>query len=162
MDRHPGLPAFPGGPRGDLSRRPDQGPRPVLGVRPGPCRIAVGPGQSIALQAGPPHRSTGRAMLPLARPGSIRRTVRSVPFPDRRRWPGKARRPARIEREDRRGNGGLESPGARCPSDGRRGPGVKEYPVFVPYGAEHLGAVVTLPEAEPAGLVLLVTGTGAP
>jgi alpha/beta superfamily hydrolase len=37
-----------------------------------------------------------------------------------------------------------------------------EHPVFVPHGDEHIGAVVTLPDGEPRGLVLLLTGTGAP
>jgi dienelactone hydrolase len=39
---------------------------------------------------------------------------------------------------------------------------VREFPVFVPHAGEHLGAVVTVPDEDPAGLVLLTTGTGAP
>jgi pimeloyl-ACP methyl ester carboxylesterase len=39
---------------------------------------------------------------------------------------------------------------------------MRQFPVFVPYGEDFLSAVVTLPEEEPAGLVLLATGTGAP
>jgi pimeloyl-ACP methyl ester carboxylesterase len=39
---------------------------------------------------------------------------------------------------------------------------VKEYPVFVPYEGEHLGATITVPDDEPQGVVLLLTGTGAP
>jgi len=39
---------------------------------------------------------------------------------------------------------------------------VNEYPVFVPYRNEHLSAVVTVPDARPAALALLLSGTGAP
>lgn len=39
---------------------------------------------------------------------------------------------------------------------------MREFPVFVPYDREHLAGVVTLPDEEPEGLVLLATGTGAP
>jgi dienelactone hydrolase len=39
---------------------------------------------------------------------------------------------------------------------------MREFPVFVPHGPEHLAAVVTVPDGPPRGLVLLVTGTGAP
>jgi alpha/beta superfamily hydrolase len=39
---------------------------------------------------------------------------------------------------------------------------VKEYSVFIPYDREHLAAVITVPEQDPTGLVLLTTGTGAP
>ena len=39
---------------------------------------------------------------------------------------------------------------------------MREFPVFVPHGGEHLGAVVTVPDDDPAGLVLMTTGTGAP
>jgi dienelactone hydrolase len=39
---------------------------------------------------------------------------------------------------------------------------MREFPIFVPYGGEHLAAVVTLPDDDPSGLVLLATGTGAP
>jgi pimeloyl-ACP methyl ester carboxylesterase len=39
---------------------------------------------------------------------------------------------------------------------------VREYPVFVPLDGEHLGATITVPDVEPRGLVLLLTGTGAP
>lgn len=38
---------------------------------------------------------------------------------------------------------------------------MKEFPVFVPDGADHFGAVITVPDSEPKGLVLLLTGTGA-
>jgi pimeloyl-ACP methyl ester carboxylesterase len=38
---------------------------------------------------------------------------------------------------------------------------VNEFPVFIPAEGEHLAAVITTPE-EPAGLVLLLTGLGAP
>ena len=36
----------------------------------------------------------------------------------------------------------------------------REFPVFVPFGREHLAAVVTVPEAAPRGLTLLMTGAG--
>jgi dienelactone hydrolase len=39
---------------------------------------------------------------------------------------------------------------------------MKEYPVFVPFGDEHLAAVVAVPDEPVDGLVLLTTGTGAP
>jgi pimeloyl-ACP methyl ester carboxylesterase len=39
--------------------------------------------------------------------------------------------------------------------------GIREFPVFLPAQGEHLAAVVTTPE-EPRGLVLLLTGLGAP
>jgi pimeloyl-ACP methyl ester carboxylesterase len=39
---------------------------------------------------------------------------------------------------------------------------VKEYPVFVPYQGEHLAATLTVPDADPQALVLLLAGTGAP
>jgi len=39
--------------------------------------------------------------------------------------------------------------------------GVREFPVFVPAEGEHLAAVVTTPE-QPIGVVLLLTGLGAP
>jgi pimeloyl-ACP methyl ester carboxylesterase len=39
---------------------------------------------------------------------------------------------------------------------------MKEYPVFVPFEGEALASVVTVPDGDPQGLVLLVTGTGAP
>ncbi len=39
---------------------------------------------------------------------------------------------------------------------------MREFPVFVPYGREHVAAVVTVPEGEPRGLVVLATGLGAP
>jgi pimeloyl-ACP methyl ester carboxylesterase len=39
---------------------------------------------------------------------------------------------------------------------------VREFPVFVPYGPEHVAAVVTVPDGEPRGLVVLATGLGAP
>jgi len=37
---------------------------------------------------------------------------------------------------------------------------VTQYPVFVPHGEEHLAAIVTVPEGEPRGLVVLVPGGG--
>jgi len=37
-----------------------------------------------------------------------------------------------------------------------------EYPVFVPLGEDHLAAVITVPDQEPEGMVLLLAGTGAP
>lgn len=39
---------------------------------------------------------------------------------------------------------------------------MKEFPVFVPAGGEHVAAVVSAPDAEPRGLVMLATGLGAP
>jgi pimeloyl-ACP methyl ester carboxylesterase len=39
---------------------------------------------------------------------------------------------------------------------------MREFPVFVPYGGEHLAAVVAVPDGDPNGLVLMTTGTGAP
>jgi dienelactone hydrolase len=39
---------------------------------------------------------------------------------------------------------------------------MREFPVFVPHGREWLAAVITVPDQEPRGLVLLLTGTGAP
>lgn len=39
---------------------------------------------------------------------------------------------------------------------------MKEYPVFVPYGNHRLAAVITVPDGEPRGLVLLLPGVGAP
>jgi pimeloyl-ACP methyl ester carboxylesterase len=38
---------------------------------------------------------------------------------------------------------------------------VREFHVFVPFGPEHLATTVTVPDAEPGGLVLLMTGLGA-
>jgi pimeloyl-ACP methyl ester carboxylesterase len=35
---------------------------------------------------------------------------------------------------------------------------VRDHPVFVPFGREHLAAVVTVPDEEPRGLVVLLTG----
>jgi pimeloyl-ACP methyl ester carboxylesterase len=37
-----------------------------------------------------------------------------------------------------------------------------DHPLFVPHGDEHLAALLTMPEGEPAGLVVLLTGIGAP
>jgi pimeloyl-ACP methyl ester carboxylesterase len=37
---------------------------------------------------------------------------------------------------------------------------MKEYPVFVPAGDEYVGAVVTVPDSDPRGVVVLVTGGG--
>lgn len=37
---------------------------------------------------------------------------------------------------------------------------MKEYPVFIPSGHEHLGAVITVPDSEPRGIVLLAPGGG--
>jgi pimeloyl-ACP methyl ester carboxylesterase len=39
---------------------------------------------------------------------------------------------------------------------------MSEFPVFVPYGGEHIAAVVATPDAGPLGLVVLATGLGAP
>jgi len=39
---------------------------------------------------------------------------------------------------------------------------MNEYPLFVPYEGEHLASVLTVPDEDPRGLILLVTGTGAP
>ena len=39
---------------------------------------------------------------------------------------------------------------------------MNEYPLFVPFEEEHLAAVVTVPDEPALGLVLLLTGTGAP
>ena len=39
---------------------------------------------------------------------------------------------------------------------------MNEFPVFIPHGNEHLAAVLTVPPTEPRGLVLLLTGIGAP
>jgi dienelactone hydrolase len=39
---------------------------------------------------------------------------------------------------------------------------MREYPVFVPFGDEHLAAVIAVPDDPIDGLVLLTTGTGAP
>jgi alpha/beta superfamily hydrolase len=39
---------------------------------------------------------------------------------------------------------------------------VKQFPVFVPYGDEHLAATLSVPDAEPKAVVLLLAGTGAP
>lgn len=39
---------------------------------------------------------------------------------------------------------------------------MREFPVFVPFEEDHLAAVITTPDDDPAGLVLLLTGTGAP
>lgn len=38
---------------------------------------------------------------------------------------------------------------------------MREFAVFVPDGDDHFGAVITTPDTEPKGLVLLLTGTGA-
>ncbi|MGH3072860.1 MAG: alpha/beta hydrolase, partial [Gaiellaceae bacterium] len=35
-----------------------------------------------------------------------------------------------------------------------------EFPIFVPSGDDHVAAVVTVPDGEPRGLVLLLAGTG--
>jgi hypothetical protein len=37
-----------------------------------------------------------------------------------------------------------------------------EHPIFVPFGDEHLAAVVTTPDSEPRGLAVLLQGLGAP
>ncbi len=37
-----------------------------------------------------------------------------------------------------------------------------DHPIFVPYGEEHLAAVVTVPDATPRGLVVQLQGLGAP
>jgi pimeloyl-ACP methyl ester carboxylesterase len=37
----------------------------------------------------------------------------------------------------------------------------REYPVFVPLGDEHIAAMITLPDGEPRGLAVLMTGIGA-
>jgi hypothetical protein len=39
---------------------------------------------------------------------------------------------------------------------------VKEHPLFVPFGGEHLAAVLTLPDNSPRALVLFLQGLGAP
>jgi alpha/beta superfamily hydrolase len=39
---------------------------------------------------------------------------------------------------------------------------VRQYPVFVPYAEERLAAVLSVPEEDPAALVVLLQGTGAP
>lgn len=39
---------------------------------------------------------------------------------------------------------------------------MNEYPVFVPWGEDHLAAVITVPEGEPRGLVVLSGVPGAP
>ncbi len=39
---------------------------------------------------------------------------------------------------------------------------MSEHAVFVPYGKEHIAAVVTIPERSPRGLVVLLCGIGAP
>jgi pimeloyl-ACP methyl ester carboxylesterase len=39
---------------------------------------------------------------------------------------------------------------------------MREFPLFVPFEGDHLAAVLTVPEAETTGLVLLMTGIGAP
>jgi pimeloyl-ACP methyl ester carboxylesterase len=51
--------------------------------------------------------------------------------------------------------------GFRPRSDGSPA-GVREYPVFIPAEEAFLGAVVTVPPDEPTGLVVLLTGIGAP
>jgi pimeloyl-ACP methyl ester carboxylesterase len=38
---------------------------------------------------------------------------------------------------------------------------VREYPLFLPYGEDHLAAVLSVPDTEPAGLVVLTTGGAA-
>ncbi|MGQ0669198.1 MAG: alpha/beta hydrolase [Actinomycetota bacterium] len=39
---------------------------------------------------------------------------------------------------------------------------MKQFPVFIPHGDEHVAAVITAPEGPPRGLVLLTCGIGAP
>jgi pimeloyl-ACP methyl ester carboxylesterase len=39
---------------------------------------------------------------------------------------------------------------------------MREFPIFVPHRGDQLAAVLTVPEGEPRGLVLLLTGIGAP
>lgn len=39
---------------------------------------------------------------------------------------------------------------------------MRQFPVFVPYGDEHLAATLSVPDAEPEAVVLLLAGTGAP
>jgi len=39
---------------------------------------------------------------------------------------------------------------------------VNEYPVFVPFEADHLATVIAVPDGEPRGLALLSTGVAAP
>jgi pimeloyl-ACP methyl ester carboxylesterase len=38
---------------------------------------------------------------------------------------------------------------------------MREYPVFIPFSGDYLSAVVTLPDGDPRGLVILTTGVGA-
>lgn len=38
---------------------------------------------------------------------------------------------------------------------------MRNYPVFVPHGTDHIAAVITVPDEEPRGLVLLLTGGSA-
>src|SRR5205807_1730181 len=76
------------------------------------------------------------------------------------RRPREDRHPVRPQPADRDRDGRM---GTRRPQ-GRAAGGerlVKEFPVFVPDGADHFGAVITVPDSEPKGLVLLLTGTGA-
>ena len=39
---------------------------------------------------------------------------------------------------------------------------MREAPVFIPHGSEHLAATVTIPDDAPRGMALLMTGFGAP
>ena len=39
---------------------------------------------------------------------------------------------------------------------------MREFPLFIPWEDDHLAAVVTVPDGDPRGLVLLLTGLGAP
>ena len=39
---------------------------------------------------------------------------------------------------------------------------MNEYPIFVPFGQEHLAAIVTVPEEQPTSVVLFLQGLGAP
>lgn len=50
-------------------------------------------------------------------------------------------------------------PGPR--TEGRR-PDLNEHPIFVPFGGDHIAAIVTAPDGPPRALVLLLPGLGAP
>jgi pimeloyl-ACP methyl ester carboxylesterase len=51
-------------------------------------------------------------------------------------------------------------PNERTRPPHERSVGVREHPVFVPVGGEHLAAIVTVPDGEPRGLIALLQGGG--
>src|SRR5207249_4135911 len=143
-----------------------EGPPEIPGDR--PHRVGVSDGGSNrgnepALRASPAarcHVRPGRA------PGSVGGAVR-VPSPRQHPRRDQGRPPVRAgstagRGHDELGRGACGRIGGGGGSRRRAGEvEVKEYPVFLPFGDEHLALVLTVPEGAPAGVVLLLTGGSA-